>query len=195
MTHMRNGHFPGNAEADWLNRFPLIDALRTRVQETDVQRLLGIVEDGDGPSAGFALSLVRHYSTEPEVKTRIQARWESASPYLKCHLLWRLLDDPELPEAWHRKLFNFILEAWDTFRQTQIKFMGTPQNVIPRALRRIGDPSFPESKKWAYLCCVPEVADDQIAARALVSLGLRSSDPFTQEVAKQLLNRFFVEHA
>jgi hypothetical protein len=58
-------------------------------------------------------------------------------------------------------------------------------------LRRLGDPSFPESKKWAYLCRVPQVAEDQEAAKSLVTMGLLMQDEFTRHVAGVLLDRFF----
>ena len=144
-----------------------------------------------GGSAAFAVSLLRHFSLQPDVQPRIWARWESASTYLRCHLLFRILDDPALQVEWHRKLFNFVLDEWEVFNQVQIKFLGSPENVISHVLRRIGDPSFPDSKTWAYLCTVPGLVEDKNVARALVGLGLNSTDPFTREVADQLLDRFF----
>ncbi len=113
---------------------------------------------------------------------------------MRAHLMWRILDYPSLPSEWHRKIFDFIIETeenWKEFKEVSAKFLGTPQTIVISVLKRLAEPTFPESKKWAYLCSVPEVAEDQAAAKALVSLGCYMSDPFTQEVAEVLLRRFF----
>lgn len=190
IAHIRDGHWPG---AGWesLNRFPQIDLLRARVEEKDIPRLFDIVEQNSDPSAALALSLLHHFCRREDVKLRLQARWDSADVSLQSHLLWRILDDPHLPQEWHARLFDFILSEWETFKNEQIQFMGNPQNVIPRALRRIDDPTFPETKKWAYLCCVPEIAEDQAAAKALVGLGHKFDDSFTRKVAAVLLKQLF----
>ena len=68
--------------------------------------------------------------------------------------------------------------------------MTDAQTIVTNALKRLADPSFPESNKWAHLCHVPEVADDPVAAKALVRFGLFMKDPFTKEIAQKLLDRF-----
>lgn len=191
VSYIRVGHLPTEEEADVLNRLPQINLLRTRIKEEDLAWVFDVLEKRSGEVAGLYLSFLRQYTKRPEVQARLRERWESAAPFLRAHLMWRILDDPDLPEEWHQRLFDFVLAEWSTFQQVSLKFLGTPQTVVVQALKRIGDPSFPDSKKWAYLCRVPEVAEDQEAAKALVALGLQMKDPFTREVAQKLLDRFF----
>lgn len=182
---------PSEDDADLLNRLPLIDRLRGQVREENIPHLLDVVETESGAVAALYLSLLRSATSKPEVQRRLRARWDSADAFLRAHLMWRLLDDPELPPAWHRELFNFVLDNWAEFHEVSLRFLGTPDTVVTRALLRIADPSFPPTKKWAYLCRVPEVASDKAAARALVELGAIMPNPFTREVASVLLKRFF----
>jgi len=188
---LRQGHVPTEQDADWLNRLPIVDFLRSRMTEDDLRWLWPVIENESGERFGLHLSLLRMFTTRRDVQQRLQQRWQTADAFGKAHLIWRILDDPQLPEEWHRKLFRFVLGDWEEFQKVSLKFLGTPSNVVQQALKRIGDTSFPDSKKWAYLCRVPTVSDDPEAAKALVKLGLLMRDDFTREVAAELLNRFF----
>lgn len=121
---------------------------------------------------------------------KMRELWLGASPYVRSHLLWRLLDDEELPSAWHSQLFEFVLQNWHTFRGSVVQFLGPDdEHVVIRALERYGDPSFPRSKKWAYLCSVACASNYPDAIRALLSIGLESNEPFTRQVAQTLVGR------
>ncbi|MFN3650355.1 MAG: hypothetical protein ACK47B_12330 [Armatimonadota bacterium] len=193
LASLRRGNRPSEEEADYLNRLPFIDVARDHVTDSDLQWLLEVINQESGPFAALCLSLLQKYSCRREVQDALRARWENAGPCLKAHLLWRLLDDPSLQWQWHKTLVDFVLsgEGWPVFRDVSRTFLGTPETVVTEALKRITSPAFPESKKWAYLCRVPEVAADRAAARAFVSLGCNSSDPLTRYVAEQLLERFY----
>jgi hypothetical protein len=191
LSRMRDGVLPTDEESDWLNQLPMIDAVRLQVMQEDLPWIFAVVEGETGKRAGLCLSMLRKFATWEDVQVRLRARWEQSNAFLRSHLIWRILDDPEVPEEWHRRLFEFILAEWQTFQEVSLKFMGTPQNVVAQVLKRIGDASFPDAKKWAYFCRVPEVAEDQEAARALVTLGLQMKNAFTRHVAAELLRRFF----
>jgi hypothetical protein len=191
ISYLRKGNLPTEEEADYLNRLPIIDELRGRIGEGDQQWVFEIVERESGEVGGLYLSLLRRLDSQANVQLRLHKRWEVADAFLKAHLMWRILDDPYLPPEWHEKLFDFVLKEWDTFNKVSLKFLGDSQTVVLQALKRIGDSTFPDTKKWAYLCRVPQAAEDKEAARALVTLGLSMSDKFTQQVAEVLLKRFF----
>ncbi len=191
LVEMRRGAVPAESDADYLNRLPIVDELRTRIKEQDLAWIWPVIDGERGERLGLYLSLLRNFTKRPEVQSRLRERWGSATPFGRAHLIWRILDDPDLPQEWHRTLFAFVLENWEDFQRVSLKFLGTPQTVVVQALKRIADPSFPGSKKWAYLCRVPTVADDPDAAKALVSVGLLMKDEFTREVAAELLRRFF----
>jgi hypothetical protein len=191
VSYLRAGHLPWDQEADYLNRVPIIDFLRIKIVKADLTWLLRVIETRTGELAAFCLSLLQKFAKERSIQQILREKWEGADAFLKAHLMWRLLDDPDLPSEWHKRLFDFVLEEWKTFQDVSLKFLGSPQTVVSQVLRRIGDAGFPDSKKWAYLCRVPEVAEDREAAKALLTLGASMSDPFCREVAGVLLQRFF----
>src|SRR5215213_335378 len=191
VSYMRNGNKPTEIEADYLNRLPIVDKLRGQITEGDLRWISDTVEKESGEVCGLYLSLLRKFDYQTDVQLHLRKRWENADAFLRAHLMWRILDDPNLAQEWHRRLFDFVLEEWDTFNSVSLKFLGTPQTVVIQALKRIGDSNFPDSKKWAYLCRIPGPAEDQEAARALLHLGLSMNDEFARQVAEVLLERFF----
>jgi hypothetical protein len=191
ISYLRTGHQPKDEDSDRLNQVPLIDALRSRITTYDVSWIMAVVAAESGSLAAFYLSLIKKFDTRTDIRDMLRQRWETATPYLRAHLMWRILDDPQLPEEWHRAIFNFVIAEWATFSEVVRKFLGGPKSVIPNVLRRLGDASYPESKKWINFCRLPEIAEDQEAAKALVSLGRLMPDPFCKEVAEVLLQRFF----
>jgi hypothetical protein len=200
MAYIREGNRPDETSADYLNRVPIIDALRKEITKDDLNEWLReTIKMVEGEVAGFYLSLLKIYSTSEdaiisrEINEFLCKQWEDANPFLKAHLMWRILDYDKLSQEWHRKIFKFVFENWDTFKSVSAKFLGTPQTIVNEALNRLGDFSYPESKKWATLCRVPEVTDNEDAAHSLVKLGLLMKDEFTREVAGALLERFYSE--
>lgn len=191
LESLRAGRRPSNDEAARLNALPLIDKLRSAVRESDVPWLLKEAERGSGGSAALCLSLLRSFSARPDVHQRLLARWRTANAFMRAHLMWRILDAKKLPRAWHDRLFRFTLNEWDTFQKVSAQFIGPPDMILGQVLRRLGDPSFPDSKRWAYLCRLPEAAADQPAARALITIIQSSSDAFTRKVASALMRRFY----
>jgi len=167
--------------------------IQVEKEALDLRWIWPVIDNEAGDRFGLHLSLLRMFTIRQDVQQRLQQRWQTADAFGKAHLIWRILDDPQLREEWHRKLFRFVLSDWEEFQKVSLKFLGTPSNVVQHALKRIGDTSFPDSKKWVYLCRVPTVSDDPDAAKALVNLGLLMKDEYTKEVAAELLKRFFGE--
>lgn len=193
ISKMREGQSPTEQEAASLNRLPLIDLLRNRVTDLDLTWIFNLLEKETDEVAGLYLSLLRKFTERSEIQAKLRKKWENSSSFLRAHLLWRILDDPDLPTQWHEILFKFALEEWEIFTRVSVKFLGGPDKAVIQSLKRLGDPTFPNSKKWAYLCRVPEVANDQEAALALIRVGRLIEDPFTRYVAETLLDRFYRE--
>ncbi|MBN9659209.1 MAG: hypothetical protein J0H49_13570 [Acidobacteria bacterium] len=146
------------------------------------------IELQEGVRAAFYLALVKPFAISSEVRSLLARRFDSASPSLRTELLWRLLDDPSLPLATHQRLFDFVKDHWDSF-QGCLSYLGTPEEIVLSVLRRIAE--CPESKRWIYLCCLPQYAADPIAAKGILVLASASSDPFMAVVANSLLKRFW----
>jgi hypothetical protein len=188
IARLRAGFAPTSEEASLFDRRPLADALRKKVSESDLPWVLEVTKSSDDVLAGFGCSLLRHHIERQSVKNHLQDRWQTASPYLKNRIMWRLLDDPSLSPAWHNTLRSFVFAHWDVFQEFNKSFYGPPETAIPSLLARLMDPTFPTSKKWVYLCSVPAVVRDLNAQKALFRIGLLFEDPLAREVAEQLLN-------
>ena len=186
-------HFPSEQEADILNRLPLIDHLRQMVLESDLAWVQGAISEQKPELAGLMLSFLRKFDTTPATQGFLTTKWQTASPLLKAHLMWRLLDSESMGEDMKHEILDFVLNNWSVFNVVSAKFLGSPDTIVSAARSRLADPSFPASKKWAYLCRVVEPATDKSAAKALISLYLNDSDKFTSHVAQTLLDRFFPE--
>jgi len=192
IEYLRSGNVPEEGDADLLNRVPFAELLRVRVKKQDVDAwLMPAIKGSEGEWAGLCLSLLREFDTDPGVRDVLQSRWRSASPFLKAHLMWRILDDLNLSPEWHQRIFDFVLAEKATFHAVALKFLGTPQTIIAQARRRYEDPTFPDTKKWAYLCQVAGVASDPKDAKTFLKSALASSNGFTRHVAQVLLDRFY----
>lgn len=191
MTRVRAGEFPEEPEAQALNEYRFLSAIRPFVQPEDVPRILDAVDRFPAERGGFAANLLRRFCPRNDIQCRIQRRWESADAALRVHLLWRLLDDPAIHRSWHDKLFGFVVDQWLVFRASLSRWYATPDQVIPGVIEAIADPDVPDSKRWAYLCCLPEIAGDQRTALAILRAASRSLDPLSREFADAILRRFF----
>lgn len=173
-----------------LNTYPLIDSLRARLREDDLVNICDVAKNGSGSRPALAISLLRKFSTRAEVRQLLFGRWGDGDTHIRLHVMWRLLDDANLELHWHEQLFEFALANWEDFSQQQLAFTGGPSAVLGGVVCRMADPSFPESKMWSYLCCLPE-ADDRRAALALIRQAEGSTCEFTRRVAQELRSRFF----
>lgn len=197
---MRSRVRPDERTADLLNRLPIVDRLRSRIEIGDVEDWVRpVLNEETGEVAGLYLSLLKRHDTVPDVAKDLKRRWEVAkSPFMRAHLMWRILDDPDLEEDWHRRIFAFVMEEWQTFHEVSLKFLGTPESVIFKVLRRMADPDYPDTKRWSYLCRMVDVGADQEAVRSLLVLtgrnpGTAFASRFAAEVASHLVDRFCPE--
>lgn len=197
MARMRQGLMPVPAECERLNGPPLIDELRKLVTTDDLRWIWdNVVPDGDQKSA-FSISLLRCHAHVPEVQARLKKTWKTAKPYVRTHLLWRILDDTALGPEWHAALFEFVLDQWDVFQAGARAFTGSSdEDILMRAFERFGDPSFPDTKKWAYLCTAAVAGNGRAnAVRAILELGSHSRDGFTRQVSSIFRARLFEEQS
>lgn len=190
VARLRGGYRPTDEEVAVWNVAGTIDTLRNQITEADLAWISPLIRDDEGPRAAFYLALLKPLATNAGIRALLTQRFETASPYLKTQLLWRLLDDPDLPHAMHRTLFDFVTSEWDTF-QGCVSYLGPPSEAIHAALRRLAD--CPDTKRWIYLCCLPQYAADQSAVKGLLNIASGSADTFTAEVSRVLLERFFRE--
>jgi len=189
VSRLRSGYRPTDSEiSDW-NVAQNIDGLRRQVMESDLAWIMPAIAEDDGPRAAFYLALLQPLAAKAEVRDLLTRRFETASPYLKSQLIWRLLDDADLPAAVHETLFQFVMSDWQSFQGSSVAFLGSPSEILAAALGRLADCL--ASKRWIYLCCLPQYAADQRAVKGLLIVASGSADALMARVARALLDRFF----
>ena len=202
-NRIRSNRFPDDKDSRIINRTPLIDALRKQAAQKDVDYLLTIADTSPGYRGGLAVSLLRSFSTQPQVSGKLIELWEKWKHFddeeiiIRCHLFWRLLDDPDLPLAWHEMLLDFVLDTrvWNLFQEHHLAFwkMGKPpfESIFNRLINET-----PATKKWAYLCCRPPgnkilwlTLLDVVAKGYLITDPKSGTDgePFARDVVTRLL--------
>ncbi len=172
LAEIRAGLFPDGNRAAMLDRLPFIDLLRDRTQLSDVPLLIAAMRESDERSAGLAVSILRRYGNDQNVRDAFDERWSvEESPYLKNRLMWRLLDREHIDARLLDGFEKFISDNWGAFADFNRSFFGTSDVALGRLLLRLIDISFPTSKKWIYLCCAPTVIDDSRQLRTLLNAG------------------------
>ena len=189
VSRLRGGYRPTEAELSAWNVASVMDGLRHEISESDLPWIMPAIAEDDGSRAAFHLALLQPLATRPDVRDVLVRRFGTASPYLKSQLLWRLLDDADLSGAIHEDLFQFVLSDWESFQSSSVSFLGSPSEILAAALGRLAE-CIP-SKRWIYLCCLPQYAADQRPVKGLLSVASGSADAFTSRVAVALLARFF----
>lgn len=193
VERFRKGSMPSAEECERLNGPPLIDEIRKAITSEDLAWIWDNIEPAGNQKAAFCVSMLRLHCENAEVQACLKKLWSKAKPYVRTHLLWRILDDPSLGPEWHLRLFEFVLDQWDIFQAGAKAFTGsTDEEVLVRALERFGDASFPETKMWAYLCTAAGAVDRRPnSVRAILDLGSHSPDGNTRHVASTLRSRLF----
>jgi hypothetical protein len=198
VAHLESGAFPDEGDAARLLYAAEIEIMRELVGRRPglVERLLKIAEAGTGARPAFALTLIRHWCDQPEVAARLRALFEAREardPALACHIVWRVLDDPKLPEEWHRRLFDYLMKNWDAWKRhvAEVKEPG-PEGMIETVRGRLENPTYPRSKKWIYLLCLPDgLASDRLEAERMIREAASSPEEHMRSVAEVLLSRFY----
>jgi len=189
MNRLRSGYRPTEAEALAWNVAENIHLLRSEITAADLKWIMPEITADDGPRAAFYLAMLQPLAARAEVSEFLAQRFETASPYLKAQLLWRLLDDAALPPAVHEMLFTFVMSDFGPFQDACVAYLGSPSEILAATLRRLAE--CPATKRWIYFCCLPQYAADQLAVKGLLTVAAGSADAFTARVARTLLDRFF----
>lgn len=198
VAHLTAGAFPDQNDAARLLYAAEIKMMRELVAQRPalVERMLQIAESETGARPAFALALIRHACSQPEIAARLRRLFgerAEADHGLACHLVWRVLDDPDLPGEWHKRLINYLIDNWDDWKRHLAEFKEPgPDGMIPVILGRLDDPTYPSSKKWIYLLCLPDgLASDRHEAERMIRGAARSDEENIRSVAEALLSRFY----
>ena len=121
VKHLASGTWPSDEDAAPLLYAREIPQLRLLVRGMPevISACLEVASNETGPRAKFALALLRHVSGEHEIAARFRDLFlehADSNPVFACHLIWRVLDDENLPYEWHQRLFQYILGHWNDWK-------------------------------------------------------------------------------
>lgn len=190
LDSLRSGRNLTDDEAAALDRLPVIDKLRKEVVRSDAAWLIPLVASASEVSAGLASSLLRHHINAPAVAQCMIDRWQSASPYLKNRLMWRLLEYEELPAEWHDHFLEFVIANRNVFDAFNRDFYGESETALSRNQARLEDESFPAQKKWIYWLCIPGITPDRKQWIELLQEGIAKGDDRTRRAISKYLEHF-----
>lgn len=166
-----------------------MEAMRSLVSASDFAWISSGLVSSSPQLSAFHIGLTKNFSIVPEAKHAFRSAWPSATPLQQMHLLWRILDDPELPLEWHERLFSVVTQNWADFQKACIAFYGgNADALVAGEVERYLSPSlYPATKKWAFLCSLASVEGYPFARRFFLEMGSRSDLPFERRVATALL--------
>ena len=184
-----------------MNDAPLIDNLREEITEQRAYEILVEIEElcSLSPINTKLLQskclLVRKFSHKIEFHKRFIALWDLVDNSAKYELIWDILNYQLLSKEWHEKIFSFMInEKYYQYARKDVFF----ESIFDGIKNRISNVNFPPTKKWIYLCLLPErenvdKTEVKLFFEEIVNNPHYEQYPFMQEVAKRLLNKFYSE--
>lgn len=189
MEDIRSHHSLDNGVVNELNKYPQIDYLRSQVTDQDIELIFDMANSDREELRKMAYSLLRGAEKNERVRSFIHHIWSEASDYqTKYHIMWRLLDYPDLDISLHESIYGFVEEHWDQWISDTTAWYGGPDAVLEAVRHRLSDRSFPASKAWAYLC-VSIGSSDKEQAKSLLSEYAGSTASIVSEVVEDLRKR------
>ena len=166
---------------------PIFDNLIKRVQDSDKEIIITLINAENSYSSWLGILLSRGIKSEPDILNILKQKWDLSDEYIvKRALVARLLDYKELSREFHFKLYEFVRKNWKKYISDIAYFMGGRENVLTGCLDRLNDKFFPKSKAWIYLCVLTYSPEREKVARTIESY-ISSKSSINSEVAKELL--------
>ena len=196
---LRKGDSFDDKLAEVLRKLPFIDALRTKVQSSDLDRILALITNHEGKVArqlGIALLRGEAVRNAEGVKDVLFNLWESDdSPHrdrTRMSILPRLTDYKDLSEDWHKRLYEYVKSAWDLWLTGLCDWFGGEDSMLAELRQRLDKldrGEYPQRKAWVYLCCAMGSLDKEEVKKLIEQYASRSPDEFVRTVASELRTR------
>ncbi len=188
-------NLPSRDEAIALNRMPHIDALRGAVQSpAEALSLLKRIEEATSShQRGLLISLTHQFSTAEKVKERLLSIWDqyNEDSIVKDHVLFRLLDDPEVDHKLRCDIYQYIRDNEDRFSESQSFFYANPKQYLSITLQRLHDPKCPKSKHWLYLYNIALLRRGVPYIKILLKTFRATADDFCRDVIDYVLAQYW----
>ena len=106
-----------NAMLDDMNSYPLVDYLREKVIESDVEVIISLIKSEDKNLCYLGLNLVNRVQHLESVKSELITFWNNTDDYdRKYFLMWTLLNNSQLEDEMHKEIFAFVTDNWEKWK-------------------------------------------------------------------------------
>ena len=182
-----SGKAINEADAEKWGKTPFIKGLAATVQPEDKKPLMSLMEEAAWPVANLAVSLLRVYKDDPNVRSQYLRIWHDPARPLDARfcVMYPLLDYPDLPSALHQEFFDAIMQNLNFHKQTALTYFRSSDEVMSHVKSRIMDKRYPSSKRWVYLVTAL-ASSDSLEVKKFIEPYKNDSDPFVANVAKTL---------
>ena len=158
LNDIRGNSSFSNGMLDDMNSFPLVDYLREKVIDSDVEVIISLIKSEDKNLCYLGLNLVNRVQHLESVKRELINFWNNTDDYeRKYFLMWTLLNHSQLEDEMHKEIFAFVTDNWEKWKVDYTKFAGGSGNLISFSEKRFYDNKFPNSKKWIYLLAIKAI--------------------------------------
>lgn len=185
----------------FLNNKQGLDNLRDLVTSDQAQSLIQEIEqDVAGKDVNkntlHKLALLKKFTGKAEIHVRLTNLWEKVNDEFKYQLLWRILEYPSLDSEWNEKIYTYFITINDRIEVLENSYLGDKRNILEKCQERINDPEEnPISKKWAYLCLLPNYYFDDNEVKKYFTDIVNNTEyakyPFMQNAATRLLKKYY----
>lgn len=184
-------------DAGYFDNRDLVYDLRKKVTAQDCLNLVNKCFDDTISTSVKCLyiTLTRKYCTTQPVISVIKKLWEVADEQLKEGILWRLLDDDNLSEEWHQRIYEYVIENFNTyFRNSIVSYYGLGENGLHKVIESLYDSQFPESKKWIYIISmvIYSEADINLIRSTITNEMKKENTIFTLKVCNEILKNILL---
>jgi hypothetical protein len=188
LSKLRVGEkMPGALHRGNLAKLPVIDAVRERLRESDIDWIIAGWSVDDMDDGGITFALLSRFTTHPKVERFVLEQWSLSTEYSrKQSALWAMVNIPDLPLEKHREAFRFVEENLDRFTAGCRQWWGGPSGRLDTVRWRMG--LYPREKAWLYMCAAMD-SDDRNALVGFMNEMANDTAGINAEVAKRLLAR------
>lgn len=169
-------------DLDMVHQAPHQRPIAALIGENDAEWLVELGKSPKLKERGAAWRLMRSLPSVPVVREHLREVWmrDNLTDVERNTLLWRVLDDSELPDELHRNIWQWIKTHRDSFVEAFMWYVGFvirgPDPRYKDVYQLLADsithsqPPCPPSKRWIYAATAVLIAKNAAEATAAKTL-------------------------
>lgn len=172
-----------------LNSVTFAKHLRKQIKDQDAEWLVSLLSSESPIQRKLALDMTKPVANHPVVKSALINMWDDEEDEsVKLSLIFAILNIKNLNEDQHRKVFYWIRDHEEPFKETVAEWYGGDEKILNTVKMRSEDSSFVKAGNWIYMCCALP-SNNMIGAREFVGNFQGNNGTLTDEVKEYALTR------